>query len=116
MVVNMNNIFDVENVPFSLDEEITTILASSKDVRIERIVSFGQITDENDWYDQSQDEFVILLQGKARIKFDNGEEKELSNGDYLLIPAHVRHRVNYTSTKPVCIWLAVFFNRMETDK
>lgn len=109
----MNNIFNLENISFSSDEEITDILASSKDVRIERIVSSGQTTSENDWYDQTQNEFVLLLQGEARIGFDNGEEKYLSKGDFLIIPAHARHRVNYTSAQPVCIWLTVFFNKDE---
>ncbi|MDR0605248.1 MAG: cupin domain-containing protein [Bacteroidales bacterium] len=109
----MNNIFNLENIPFSLNEEVTNILASSGNIRIERIVSFGQTTRENEWYDQNQDEFVLLLQGKARIGFDNGEEKYLSKGNFLIIPAHTRHRVNYTSVKPICIWLTVFFDKNE---
>lgn len=109
----MNNIFNLDNISFSLDEEVTSILASSGNISIERIVSFGQTTNENDWYDQNQNEFVLLLQGEARIGFDNGEEKNLSKGDFLVIPAHARHRVNYTSTQPVCIWLTVFFDKNE---
>ncbi|MDR1181752.1 MAG: cupin domain-containing protein [Bacteroidales bacterium] len=105
----MNNIFNLENIPFSLDEEVMEKLASSKNVLIERVVSFGQITDRNTWYEQSRSEFVLLLQGEARIGYANGEEEHLSKGDYLIIPAHVRHRVDYTSTEPVCIWLTVFF-------
>ncbi|MDR2408764.1 MAG: cupin domain-containing protein [Bacteroidales bacterium] len=108
----MNNIFDLENISFS-DKEVTDILASSRNSRIERIVSFGQTTNENEWYDQIQNEFVLLLQGEARIGFDNGEEKYLSQGDFLIIPAHARHRVNYTSSQPVCIWLTVFFDKNE---
>jgi cupin 2 domain-containing protein len=107
----MDNILDLSNIDFSIDEEITKILASSKNIRIERIVSFGQITKEKEWYDQDQAEFVLLLQGQAHIRFDNGEKTCLSQGNYLLIPAHQRHRVEYTSTVPVCIWLAVFFNQ-----
>jgi len=106
----MRNIFDVKDIDFSANKEITQILASSKDIRIERIVSSGQSTDKDYWYDQDQDEFVMLLQGKARILFDNGKEESLSAGDYLKIPAHVRHQVSFTSVEPVCIWLTVFFN------
>jgi cupin 2 domain-containing protein len=105
----MNNIFDLKNIDFSKNEEITEILASSKDIRIERIISFGQTTDKNFWYDQPQDEFVTVLQGEAKILFDNGKEEHLFPGDYLTIPAHCRHKVTYTSTELACIWLAVFF-------
>ncbi|MDR1459276.1 MAG: cupin domain-containing protein [Bacteroidales bacterium] len=111
----MNNIFNLANIDFSQNEEIMEILTASKDIRIERIVSFGQTTAINNWYDQNQNEFVIVLQGEARIMFDNGQEKYLSKGDYILIPSHVRHRVDYTSTKPVCIWLAVFFNKNKDE-
>ena len=105
----MKNIFDVNDIDFSANKEITEVLASSENIRIEKIVSFGQITDKDYWYDQSQNEFVILLQGEAQILFDNGKEKHLFAGDYLKIPAHVRHQVSFTSVNPVCIWIAVFF-------
>ena len=106
----MKNIFDVKDIDFSAGKEITEILTSSENIRIEKIVSCGQITDKDYWYDQSQNEFVMVLQGEARILFDNGKEKHLSAGDYLEIPAHVRHQVSFTSANPVCIWLTVFFN------
>ncbi len=107
----MENIFDLKDINFSINEEVSEVLASSKNIRIERIVSFGQTTDKDYWYDQPQHEFVIVLQGEARILFDNNKEEHLTKGDYLNIPSHVRHRVSYTSTDPACIWLAVFFDK-----
>ena len=101
------NIF--KDIDFSQNKEISEILAAGKNLRIERIVSIGQVTEPDFWYDQTEHEFVIVLQGEARLLFEDGTEKHLAKGDYLEIPAHVRHRVSFTSTEPACIWLAVFF-------
>ena len=98
------NIFDLPPLP--LQQELTTILSESPEVRIERIISTGQTSD---WYDQEQAEFVILLEGQAEIEFDNKPSVVLKRGDTLLIPPRERHRVKYTSHNPPCIWLCVFF-------
>lgn len=74
---------------------------------IERIISTGQITPPGQWYDQERDEWVILLQGQARLAYEDGSETALQAGDYVLIPARCKHRVTYTSTEPPCLWLAV---------
>ena len=92
-----------------LTEEVFETLAQSAGVKIERIVSSGQASPESGWYDQDHDEWVIVLQGTAAILFDNGTEVELSQGDYLNIPAHERHRVTRTSSDPKTIWLAVHY-------
>lgn len=84
--------------------EITTILLEREDVLIKRIVSTGQTTD---WYNQTEDEFVMLLEGKAKLEFEE-RELTLSPGDTVLIKAHDKHRVSYTSSQPPCIWLCVF--------
>jgi len=105
----MENLFYTEDIDFSENKEISTILAEGKNVRIERIVSTGQITASDFWYDQTENEFVTVLQGEAKILFDNGIEQHLVQGDYLTIPAHCRHKVTYTSIEPACIWLAVFY-------
>ena len=105
----MENLFYTEDIDFSENKEISTILAEGQNVRIERIVSTGQITASDFWYDQTENEFVTILQGDAKILFDNGIEQHFAQGDYLTIPAHCRHKVTYTSTKPACIWLTVFF-------
>lgn len=77
-------------------------------VRIERIASSP--IPEPVLYDQPQDEWVLLLQGSARLWVD-GEEISLGAGDYVLIPAHVPHRVLQTSTEPRCLWLAVHIEK-----
>ena len=98
------NLFDLPVLP--IPEELTTILAESPSVRIERIVSTGQISD---WYDQCETEFVVLLEGSASIEFENVKTVEISKGDTILIPPHERHRVSYTSSNPPCVWLCVFY-------
>jgi cupin 2 domain-containing protein len=96
-------------LPPDLTEEVFETLAQSASVKIERIVSNGQASPESGWYDQDDDEWVIVLQGAATILFDDGTEIALSKGDYLNIPAHERHRVTRTSTDPKTIWLAVHY-------
>lgn len=89
------------------DEELFEKLIHKRGISIERIVSTGQVSPENYWYDQDDDEWVILLQGEATLKWRDGQAKKLVAGDYLLIPAHEQHRVEKTSKNPPCIWLAV---------
>lgn len=89
------------------DEELVTVLAQGGCVRIERIVSRGQVSG---WYDQDETEFVALLAGHAAIEFQSGETVRLAKGDTLLIKPHEKHRVCYTSSSPPCVWLCVFFS------
>ncbi len=104
----MNNIFDL---PSSLpNKELFESLVSADNILIERIISTGQTTPPGEWYDQDQDEWVILLQGFASLSYADGSEIKLTKGDYLFIPAHQKHRVEYTSSEPTCIWLAIHGN------
>jgi len=98
------NIYELPPLP--LTEEVTTILTENKNIRIERIISTGQISN---WYDQDETEFVVLLDGNAIIEYENGTNIEMSKGDTLLIAPHERHRVSYTSSEPPCVWLCVFY-------
>ncbi len=102
------NIFQL---PTPSKEEIFETLLQKKSVLIERIISTGQITPENEWYDQEKDEWVVLLQGKATLLFDHkeGDTLQLEAGDFVFIEAKRKHRVIYTSSEPPCIWLAVHF-------
>jgi cupin 2 domain-containing protein len=101
----MNNIFQL---PFPLPPiEIFETLVKTEQFRIERIISTGQATPPDQWYDQAQDEWVILLQGQATVFYGDGREFFLRAGDYLLIAAHEKHRVEETSVDPPCIWLAI---------
>lgn len=93
--------------PGPAEEEIFTHLAGGSNILIERIVSAGQSSPDGFWYDQNQDEWVAVLQGSARLAWEDGTERALHPGDWLLIPAHTRHRVAWTSATPPCIWLAV---------
>lgn len=90
------------------DEEQVDKLWEGTDCRIERIISCGQVSPPGFWYEQPEDEWVLLLQGQAVIGYFDGSRSELQTGDYLLIPAGLKHRVEYTSQEPFCIWLAVF--------
>lgn len=102
-----NNIFQL---PTELPNiELFEILLQQPGIKIERIISTGQTTPPQQWYDQPQHEWVILLQGEAEISYVDSSIR-LHRGDYLFIPAHQKHRVNYTSFQPPCIWLAVHFS------
>jgi len=89
------------------EKEVTEALFPDTGVLIERIVSSGQTTPPDEWYDQERDEWVMLVQGSARLVWENGKVMSMQSGDWVLIPAHERHRVDYTSSEPPCIWLAV---------
>ena len=105
MNVNIASIF--ADIPEQLPEELCQTLLAKPTVRIERIVSRGQYSPEGFWYDQPQNEWVLLLQGRARLSFSDSAPVELNAGDYLLIPAHCRHRVDWTATDQDSIWLAI---------
>lgn len=101
----MTNIF---YLPLQLPrEELFETIYSNENILIERIVSTGQTTPPGEWYDQDRDEWVILLQGKAELSYLDGSRLKLDVGDYVFLPAHHKHRVEYTSAEPACIWLAI---------
>ena len=96
------------NNPSSLTKELIETILSKPNVRIERIVSHGHSSPEGFWYDQAQHEFVVLLQGAARLRFED-REIEMQPGSFIDIPAHQRHRVEWTSPDEPTIWLAVHY-------
>ncbi|WP_425397863.1 cupin domain-containing protein [Aeoliella sp.] len=104
----MKNLFS--KLPTSLNEELTTVLAESPTIRIERIVSTGQSSPEDYWYDQTENEWVAVLQGQATLRFEDGEVLQMTPGDFVLIPAHRKHRVDWTSPEEPTVWLAVFYS------
>ena len=99
----------LEAVPAAMREELVETLASMSNLRIERIVSFGQASAPGTWYDQSWAEWVLLVQGQATLLLEPQGLKQLCPGDWLLLPPHCRHRVEGTSSDPPAIWLAVHF-------
>ena len=101
-----SNIF--ANIPEQLPEELFESLIKQDNVLIERIVSNGHVTPIGEWYDQTGDEWVILLQGQATLLFEKNQRLvRPTPGDYMLIPAHARHRVEWTLPDFNTVWLAV---------
>jgi len=96
--------------PHNLPEELVEVLAENKQVRIERIVSTGHASPEGFWYDQKEHEWVAVLKGEAKLVFDGDDEPiHMKPGDYVNIPAHRKHRVEWTSPDEPTVWLAVFY-------
>lgn len=99
------NFFDLpKKLP---EEELFETIIPDNGVLIERIISSGQTSPPGFWFDQERDEWVLLLQGEAILQWEDSQEIKLFAGDWAFIPAHKRHRVEYTSIQPPCIWLAV---------
>ena len=97
-------------VPDRLPDEWVQVLTESDAVRIERIVSRGHRSPDEYWYDQDRDEFVVLLSGSAGLVIEGqDDERVLNPGDWLVIPAHQRHRVEWTEAGTDTVWLAVHF-------
>ncbi|MDF9393533.1 MULTISPECIES: cupin [Methylococcus] len=97
-------------IPAALPEELFETLEQTGGFRLERIVSRGHKTPEGLWYDQPQAEWVALLQGEALLRFEQEpESRRLVPGDWLCIPPHCRHRVEWTSTWPEAVWLALHY-------
>ena len=89
-------------------ELFETLVEKNSVLKIEKIVSNAARSPEGFWYCQKQDEFVLLLQGKAELLFEKRKTVKLKKGDYIFIPRRVKHRIERTSSKPECIWLTVF--------
>jgi cupin 2 domain-containing protein len=106
MYLHTGNFFNVSHLE-NVEKERMERMAGSAHLCIERIVSNGESGINNKWYDQDNDEWVILLKGKAVLEFEDNLTLELTEGDYVLIPAHLRHKVTEASRKPNCIWLAL---------
>ncbi len=101
-------------LPDAGPEEDFATLAERPGWRLERIVSTGQATPPGAWFDQAQAEWVVLLQGEAGLSFE-GEDavRRLGPGDHVLIPAHCRHRVEWTAPGRPTVWLALHFDAGE---
>ena len=102
----MNNLFS--DIQTNLPEEFTTTLLDADSVRVERIVSQGHVSTENFWYDQDQNEWVVVLKGAAKVRFEDATI-EMTPGDFINIPAHRRHRVEWTTPDEPTIWLAIHY-------
>ncbi|MDB5341372.1 MAG: cupin protein [Planctomycetaceae bacterium] len=99
------------DIPENLPEELFETLLLAKGLRIERIVSHGQASPADFWYDQSENEWVLLLQGAAKLRIEDRKAPlELVPGDHVLIAAHTRHRVDWTDPNQPTIWLAIHYS------
>ncbi len=108
MQLEVNNIF--RELPVTLREEFLQTLAESGFVRVERIVSDGHASPPGEWYDQKQDEWVLLVSGEATLLFEkNATLLTMLPGDHVMIPAGFRHRVERTDMTQKTVWLAVHF-------
>ena len=82
-------------------------IIQNKNCKIEKIISMGHKTPKGKWYNQNKNEFVMILKGSAELLFFPDKKIKMKTGDYINIPAHLKHRVDKTSKKT--IWLAVFY-------
>ncbi len=97
------------DLPSALPKELITVLAENQHIRLERIVSTGHASPHGYLYDQDEHEWVVVLKGEAKLVFENGEFVQMNPGDHILIQAHKKHRVEWTTAEEPTIWLAVFF-------
>ena len=104
----MDNIFSM--LPENPGKERFDQVLQHGRVRIERIISKGHKSPDEGWYDQCENEWVLVLEGSGSILFEDGRELTLEKGDYLNIPCHTKHRVSWTEPGQVTVWLAVFYS------
>jgi cupin 2 domain-containing protein len=108
MLASSGNLFD--RARGDVRQEIVTSLVECPNLKIERIVSLGQQSPPGFWYDQPWAEWILVLAGSAGLRFEReAEVRVLSAGDYVLIPAREKHRVEWTAKDHATIWLAIHF-------
>lgn len=99
------------DLPRELGEERFDALLAGASFRVERIVSRGHSTPAGEWYDQDSDEWVLVLRGEALLRFeDEAEPRRLKAGSFVDIPAHCRHRVDWTTPETETVWLAIHYH------
>ena len=101
-----NNIF--ENIIIDKKQEQFFELIKNENIKIEKIVSNGQSSPINFWYEQKENEFVLILKGNAILEYED-KEVILKEGDFVNIKAFTKHRVKYTNKDEPTIWLAIFY-------
>lgn len=102
----VTNIF--ASIPDVLPEELFTSLLKRDNVHIERIVSQGHSSPLDQWYDQAWDEWLMVLEGQAVLVYEQDLFRiSMMAGDTVLIPAHTKHRVEWTAANIHTVWLAV---------
>ncbi|MEG8947753.1 cupin domain-containing protein [Rosettibacter firmus] len=112
-MIELKNIYDLKGIVSSneeklIDEFFQNILVTEH-FRVERIISECHSSPEGFWYDQDKNEFVLLLKGSAEILFEDNNLIKMKEGDYIIIPAHVKHRVEKTDSFQKTFWLTIFY-------
>ena len=106
-MLSVKNLFN--DIPGEMPDEMYTQIVRTEVIRIERIVSRGQASPPGFWYDQETNEWVLLVKGSATLRFPDGRQIDLLPGDHVLIPRHLRHRVERTAQDEETLWLAVHY-------
>ncbi|MFH7243366.1 MAG: cupin domain-containing protein [Spirulina sp.] len=101
-----HNLFS--DIPRQLPDEVFQTILQHKTIKIERILSKGQKSEDGFWYDQDQSEWILVLKGSALLELED-QIIELEEGDHLNIEAHQKHRVKWTTPEEETIWLAIFY-------
>lgn len=107
MTTAIENLF--ESLPEVISEELFTEIVSGENVKIERIISRGHTSPQSGWFDQDDNEWVVVLKGEAKLLIKDSNEVHLVAGSYLNIPAHTKHKVTWTIPNTETIWLAVHY-------
>jgi len=98
------------DLPPLLPAEQFDILVAAGRLRLERIVSTAHATPPGRWDNQDTDEWVVVLRGSAGLRFEDADDVVvLGEGDYVVIPAHRRHRVEWTAADQPTVWLALHY-------
>ena len=104
----MDNLF--ADISATIPEEIFQTLLTGSNLRVERIVSLGHSSPDGFWFDQNENEWVVLLKGAAKLRLENADELvEMQPGSFVNIPAHQRHRVEWTDPNEPTVWLAIHY-------
>jgi len=106
--MNYGNFFS--DIPRDIDDEVFDTILSPGHFEIKRIISKGNQSPPDYWYDQERNEWVMVLKGAAALKFENNRKTvKMIPGDFIHIPAHCKHRVEWTDPDAETIWLAVYY-------
>ena len=100
------------DIPKDLPDELLEKIIQNGSFKLERIISKGHSTPKGKWYDQNEEEWVVVLKGSAGISIE-GEAGTvvLKPGDYIHLPAHLKHRVEWTDATTETVWLALYYQK-----
>ena len=107
----MNDVKNIyADIPDDMPQELFHDILTTDSFKVQRIVSKGHASPEGFWYDQDENEWVILLKGRAGLRFEEDDGMvELTPGDHINIPARVKHRVEWTDPDTETVWLAIMY-------